>query len=223
MGRGFAEPGIVHALEFASRRADALCGAEFRTPTGGPEGPQLYGAVGRRHGEVGLRNEQFTSLLSPMIEALGLECVAVEYVPQRGNSLVRIWIDASGRAVTLDDCESVSREAGALLDVNDPIPGRYTLEVSSPGVDRPLFTPAQFRRFVGQRVKLQTQLAVAGRRRFQGVIAAVEGERIAIEDAGERFEIEHGNVQKANLAPDYEALMGKGEKRGGKGRKAKQQ
>src|SRR6185312_6406957 len=126
-------------------------------------------------------NAELTNLLMPVVTDLGLECLGVEYSPSHGNSLVRVYIDAPGRAVTVDDCEAASRQISATLDVNDPIQSRYTLEVSSPGVDRPLFTPEQFARFIGQKAKLETNLPIDGRRRFNGAIRGVEGDTITME------------------------------------------
>src|SRR6185312_5617244 len=151
-------------------------------------------------------NAELTNLLMPVVTDLGLECLGVEYSPSHGNSLVRVYIDAPDRAVTVDDCEAASREISALLDVNDPVAGRYTLEVSSPGLDRPLFTPEQFARFVGEAVKINVNLPLDGRRRFHGTIKEIEGDRITIEQDGEPVTIVHANVAKARLAPDYAAL-----------------
>lgn len=162
-----------------------------------------------------MRHDELTALVTPLIEALGLECLGVEYSPYSGNSLVRIYIDAPGRLVDIDDCEKVSREVGAALDVNDPIKGRYTLEVSSPGLDRPLFTPAHYERFVGQQAKVTLNVPLDGRRRFQGPIRAVEGERIVLEQDGVDVRIEHGNVLKANLVPDFGDAVARPPKKGG--------
>ena len=162
-------------------------------------------------------NKELTQLLMPVVTDLGLECLGVEYSPSQGNGLVRVYIDAAGRAVTVDDCEAVSRQVSATLDVNDPIPGRYTLEVSSPGLDRPLYAPAQFARFAGRAAKVEVNLAIAGRRRFQGTIIAVEGEDVILEQDGTPVRIAHGNIHKAKLLPQYEEPAGKP----GKARKAK--
>ena len=131
--------------------------------------------------------EQLTRLFEPVVASLGLECLGVEFVASRGSGLVRVYIDVEGRHVTVDDCEAVSREVSAALDVNDPISGRYTLEVSSPGFDRPLFTPAQFARFVGESAKVSVNLAVNGRRRFQGQIVRVESDIIVLALDGADF------------------------------------
>ncbi len=156
-----------------------------------------------------MRNNELTELVAPAIADMGLECLGVEYSPSYGNSLVRVYIDAVQRAVTVDDCEAVSRQVSALLDVNDPIQGRYTLEVSSPGLDRPLYTPQQFARFIGQSAKLELHLPLNGRRRFQGPIRAVQGETVVIEQDGVALDIAHANVHRARLVPDFGAAVGK--------------
>ena len=153
-----------------------------------------------------MTNDDLNALLAPLIGDLGLELVGIEFSPGRGGSLLRVYVDAPGRPVTIDDCERASREISALLDVNDPVAGRYTLEVSSPGLDRPLFTPEQFTRFVGQAVKINVNLPLDGRRRFHGMIKGVEGDRILIEQDGAPVTIAHANIAKARLAPDYAAL-----------------
>jgi len=150
-----------------------------------------------------MRNEELTNLLAPVITGMGLECLGVEYSPSHGNSLVRVYIDAAGRAVTVDDCEAVSREVSATLDVHDPVSGRYTLEVSSPGLDRPLFTPAQFARFVGREAKIELNMPLNGRRRFQGPITAVEGSDIVVSQDGAAVRFAHANIHKARLVPDF--------------------
>ena len=166
-----------------------------------------------------MRNEQLTELVAPAIADLGLECLGVEYSPSHGNSLVRVYIDCAERAVTVDDCEAVSRQVSALFDVNDPIQGRYTLEVSSPGLDRPLYTPEQFARFVGQQAKVEVNLPLNGRRRFNGSILGVEGDNIQIEQDGVAVSISAGNVGKAKLVPEFAEPV----KPGKKGQKPKKQ
>jgi ribosome maturation factor RimP len=146
------------------------------------------------------------ALLAPLVGDLGLELVGIEFSPGHGGSLLRVYVDAPERPVTIDDCERASREISALLDVNDPVAGRYTLEVSSPGLDRPLFTPAHFARFVGEAVKINVNLPLDGRKRFHGKIKEIEGDRIVIDQDGTLVAIVHANIAKARLAPDYAAL-----------------
>ena len=163
-----------------------------------------------------VKDDELIQLINPVVADLGLECLGIEYAPSRGNSLLRIYIDHAERPITIEDCEAVSRELSAQLDVNDPISGRYTLEVSSPGLDRPLFTPAQFARFIGEKAKLSLNLPVEGRRRLQGAIRAVDGDRITIDQDGVEFVVVHDNVQKARIVPDYAALGLAPEKPAGK-------
>ena len=153
-----------------------------------------------------MADENLNALLAPLIADLGLELVGIEFSPGPGGSLLRVYIDAPARPVTIEDCERASREISALLDVNDPVAGRYTLEVSSPGLDRPLFTPEQFARFIGEAVKINVNLPLEGRRRFHGTIKEIEGDRIVIEQEGVAVTIVHTNIAKARLAPDYAAL-----------------
>ncbi|MGA9342009.1 MAG: ribosome maturation factor RimP [Rhodanobacteraceae bacterium] len=153
-----------------------------------------------------MKAEDIHTLLVPTIADLGLELLGVEFNPSRGASLLRVYIDAPDADVTIDDCERVSREISALLDINDPVAGRYTLEVSSPGLDRPLFTPTHFARQLGAEVKLELASPVAGRRRFRGAIRSVDGDTITIEQDGEAVELAHANIAHARLAPDYAAL-----------------
>ncbi|MEO5624609.1 MAG: ribosome maturation factor RimP [Dokdonella sp.] len=153
-----------------------------------------------------MTNEELSELLAPAITDLGLELVGIEYSPNAAGSVLRVYIDEPERGVTIEDCERASREISALLDVNDPVAGRYTLEVSSPGLERPLFTPAHFTRFMGEVAKINVSLPLDGRRRFQGPIRAVEGDRITIEQDGVPVTIAHANIAKARLVPDYAAL-----------------
>lgn len=158
---------------------------------------------------------QISRLLAPTIESLGLELLGVEYLPSSGSAVLRLYIDVqddgTGRHVGIEDCEAVSREVSAQLDVEDPISSNYTLEVSSPGVDRPLFGSAQFARFVGEQAKVTLKLPQDGRRRFQGRILKVEGETVHVEVEGagglmQEVAFGVGNVEKARLVPDWAAL-----------------
>lgn len=147
---------------------------------------------------------------SEVLADLGLECLGVEFSPSQGQSTLRVYLDIldreAGREVGLDDCEAASRELSALLDVEDPIPGHYLLEVSSPGLDRPLFTAEQFARVLGQEVKLLLKAPLEGRRRLRGRLASVDGERIALEAEGQVFEFDHDAVESARVVPDWAAL-----------------
>ncbi|HET7562255.1 MAG TPA: ribosome maturation factor RimP [Rhodanobacteraceae bacterium] len=150
--------------------------------------------------------------VAPALQELGLECLGVEWNAGHGGGLLRVYIDSldhtgdAANAVGVDDCEAASREISALLDVDDVIPGHYVLEVSSPGIERPLFTAAQFARFSGEEVKLTLKLPRAGRRRFRGRVAAVDGDRIGMDVDGERLDFTEDEIESAQLVPDWEAL-----------------
>ncbi|AWV07065.1 ribosome maturation factor RimP [Marilutibacter maris] len=157
---------------------------------------------------------EISALLAPTVASLGVELLGVEYLPAPGGAVLRLYIDvpeaeAAGedaRAVGIEDCEAVSREVSAQLDVEDPISGNYTLEVSSPGLDRPLFTPAQFSRFQGQAAKVVLKLPQDGRRRLQGVIVEAGGDEVVFEVDGNRLGVALDNIEKARLVPDWAAL-----------------
>ena len=151
--------------------------------------------------------EQIQALLAPTVASLGLELLGVEFVPSGHSALLRLYIDAPGRHVGIEDCEAASREVSALLDVEDPIESEYTLEVSSPGIDRPLFTVEQFARYIGEQAKLTLRLPQDGRRRFSGrIVGAAEGRvRFDVEGVGE-ISVASENIEKARLQPDLVAL-----------------
>ena len=128
-----------------------------------------------------------------------LELVHWELVGPPGRSLLRIYIDKPV-GVTLDDCETVSKQVGLLLDVEDLIPSRYTLEVSSPGVERGLYKPADYRRFQGQRIKLKSLQSINGQRNFRGTLEGIEENRVRItDDHAGSIEIPYEDVVRATL------------------------
>lgn len=157
---------------------------------------------------------EIAALLAPTVASLGLELLGAEYLPSPGGAMLRLYIDvpadeAQGeapRSVTIEDCEAVSREVSAQLDVEDPISGHYTLEVSSPGIDRPLFGAAQFARFAGESAKVVLRLPQEGRRRLQGRIVRVDGENITFDVDGNAIVVRADNIEKARLVPDWAAL-----------------
>ena len=154
---------------------------------------------------------QISTLLAPTVESLGLQLLGIEYLSAPGGAVLRLYIDvpqaeAETRVVSIEDCESVSREVSAQLDVEDPITANYTLEVSSPGVDRPLFDAAQFARFAGERAKVGLKLPQDGRRRLTGTIVSVGAATIVFDVDGEMMEVSVDNIDKARLVPDWAAL-----------------
>ena len=158
---------------------------------------------------------EITAMLAPTVASLGLELLGAEYLPSPGGAMLRLYIDVPAdavgegdepRSVTIEDCEAVSREVSAQLDVEDPISSNYTLEVSSPGIDRPLFGAAQFARFAGESAKVVLRLPQDGRRRLQGEIVRVAGEDITFNVDGNEFTVRADNIEKARLLPDWAAL-----------------
>jgi len=170
------------------------------------------------------KTSEIVQLLAPTVESLGLELLGVEYLPAPGGATLRLYIDVPageggepGRTVTIEDCEAVSREVSAQLDVADPIAGNYTLEVSSPGMDRPLFTAAHFARFVGEQAKVGLKLPQDGRRRLQGRILRVDNGEVTFALDNAEFVVALENIDKARLVPDWEALGLAPGKKPGKG------
>lgn len=148
--------------------------------------------------------EELHELLAPVIEALGYELWGVELVARGRHSLLRIYID-SENGITVDDCALVSQHASGALDVADPIPGAYTLEVSSPGWDRPLFTPVQYRAYVGERVKLRLAHTVQGQRNCSGILLAADDEKVEVGVSEEvRLMVPYAAIRKAHLVVDDE-------------------
>ncbi len=156
-----------------------------------------------REGILTMRND-LVRLLEPTVAALHFELVDVEFARAGRGGVLRVFIDRAageGGSVTVDDCARVSDAVSAVLDRTDPIPGQYTLEVSSPGLDRVLRTPAHFERFVGERVFVELKLPLDGRRRFVGVLRAVGGEAIEVDVDGRGFVLPFDRIQKARLRP----------------------
>ncbi len=137
-------------------------------------------------------------LIEPLLTRLGYELVELEYSAGRTHAVVRLFIDKA-EGVGLEDCERASREVSALLDVEDPIPTAYTLEVSSPGFDRVLRTPAHFGRFAGSRVFVELKVPRAGRRRYTGTLLSVNDAGIAVEVDGEQVDVLFADIGKARL------------------------
>jgi len=150
--------------------------------------------------------QKLNELLQPLVEDLGYEFVGLEYNSNPKHSLLRIYIDHEN-GVGIEDCETVSRETAALLDVKDPIRSQYNLEVSSPGLDRPLFTPAHYTEFAGQVAQINLFAPQDGRRKFSGPILGVEAASVRIEQDGSEVTLEFDNIAKARLVPDYDKIL----------------
>lgn len=142
-------------------------------------------------------------LLEPAVAGMGFELVGVEYHPSGNHSLLRVYID-SERGVTVDDCARVSYQIGGVLDVEDPIPGNYQLEVSSPGLDRPLFQPGDYQRFAGQLVKVTLAHPLNGQRKYKGVLEGLRDQEVllSLED-GTEVGLPLTDIDKARLVPEF--------------------
>ncbi len=148
--------------------------------------------------------EKLTTLLETPIADMGYDLLQVEVVNQGKETVLRLYISAPG-GIQLDDCVSVSHHVSAILDVEDPldksVSGGYLLEVSSPGLDRPLIKPAHFRQFIGDRAKIVTSEYILGRRRFTGQMVAADESGVVLEVDGESYELPYDQIESARLNP----------------------
>ncbi|WP_039747844.1 ribosome maturation factor RimP [Solimonas variicoloris] len=147
--------------------------------------------------------ERLEQILEPVVESIGYELLLLEYSPSPRNAMLRLYIDAPA-GITIDDCERVSKEVAGVLDVEDPIRSAYRLEVSSPGLDRPLVKPAHFLRFVGEQARVQLIAPLNGRRRYVGFIRGLEGDTLRLETKEGLAEIPLPEIERARLVPDYD-------------------
>ena len=183
----------------------------------GPNGPLFYGLklyrvalndlvfdVSQRNGLTSDVNQtELQDLLEPGAEAIGFEVLAVELAGSGGNTTLRVFIDGP-QGVNVDDCARVSHQLSAILDAEDPIQGHYTLEVSSPGLDRPLSKLQHFQAALGRKIRLKTHTLVAGRRRFQGTLIEVESDGVTLEADKERYDVPFSTISKARLLADHD-------------------
>lgn len=149
------------------------------------------------------RASNLWSLLEPLVEGMGYEVVDIEYRPHPSNGLLRVYIDHE-KGIQLEDCEQVSRQISAMLDVEDPISGHFNLEVSSPGLDRPLRKEQDFERFAGEIVKIKMGMPnLEGQRNFTGKLLGLKDNAVLIEIDGETQHLELGGIEKAHLVPQF--------------------
>ena len=146
--------------------------------------------------------QKLQELLQGSVENLGCELWGIECQRVGRYLTVRLFIDKEG-GVTVDDCADVSRQVSAVLDVEDPIADKYNLEVSSPGLDRPLFTLAQYTRYVGQEIVVHLRIPVADRRKWQGELAKIENDMITLIVDKQEQVLAFGNIQKANVVAKF--------------------
>lgn len=147
-------------------------------------------------------NTRLETMLDPVVASLDCELWGLEYHPQKKRGLLRLYIEKTG-GVSIDDCERVSRQVSSVLDVENPIASEYVLEVSSPGMDRPLFKLPQFSSCVGQRLQVRLRIAFEGRRNFTGLLKGLENEdEVVIEADGEEFLLPYELIDRARVIPN---------------------
>lgn len=146
--------------------------------------------------------ERLEELLKPSINALGYELVTIELAGSGGGEVLRIYIDQTD-GITVDDCARVSHQVSAVLEVEDPASAAYTLEVSSPGLDRPLVKPDDFKRYVGDKVRVRIYEPVLGRKNFTGKLVSAEKEFVVVEVDNEQYELPYQNIDKARCVPEF--------------------
>ena len=152
-----------------------------------------------------VNTRELEAIIEPVVAGLGYEFVGIERTVARRAPLIRVYID-SVSGITLRDCERVSQQVGSVMDVEDPVTGSYTLEVSSPGLDRPLFTLDQYSRFLQSTVSIETIRLVHGRRKFRGRLNAVTVNEISIsEQEGETYTLPFDLIHRARLVPQFES------------------
>lgn len=146
-----------------------------------------------REVEVTLRDR-----LASLVTAMGYELVGCELKRQGRGSVLRVYID-NERGITIDDCSTVSRQVSAMLDVDDPIQGEYSLEISSPGLNRPLFELAHYQKQIGQHVKVRLYAPINNRRNYVGVLIRVDDDKIRLLCESEEVELSFSDIEKGNI------------------------
>lgn len=167
-------------------------------------------------------HQRLITIIEPVLQAAGFELVDLRFVLEQGGWVLRVQVDLPLSEVTdlsevpsdrvdLEDCENLSRELSAVLDVEDPIPQAYHLEISSPGIDRPLRTPAHFAHFAGSEAKIQLavplHLETGERKNFKGVLKGVIDDKVEIVCDGHAFQLPMADIEHAKLVPDWDAVM----------------
>ena len=145
--------------------------------------------------------DRLTELLRPVIEQMGYELVGVEYLVGSGG-LLRVYIDQD-TGINVDDCVAVSHQVSGVLDVDAQLQDSYQLEVSSPGVDRPLFVKEHFERYAGSRVRIKLLMKLHGRRRFEGVLKGVQDRDVLLDMDGETEHLPLDQIESARLIPEF--------------------
>ena len=152
---------------------------------------------------MAVANSELKQLLGPVVEALGCELWGIELQAGGKTKLLRLYIDHAENGVGVDDCERVSRQASAVLDVEDAINGEYILEVSSPGMDRPLYELSQYEQFIGEDISLRLRFTYEGRRNFKGRLSGVDDDEIVLVVTDHEFLFPVEGIEKANVVPRF--------------------
>ncbi len=151
-----------------------------------------------------MRREQthLWELFEPVISGMGYDLIEIEHFPNPKHGVLRLYIDKEG-GVLIEDCSAVSRQISALIDVEDPVRGKFNLEVSSPGLDRPLRRVKDFQRFTGSKVKLKTAVPLDGQRNFSGRLLEANDQVVVIETDSEELSLPMNVIEKARIVPEY--------------------
>ncbi|HIF50804.1 MAG TPA: ribosome maturation factor RimP [Thiotrichaceae bacterium] len=148
------------------------------------------------------QNQHLIDLFENEVAALGYELLGIEVHQSTHGSILRVYIDKEG-GIVVEDCVAVSRQLSGVLEVEDPIKGNYDLEVSSPGMDRPLFTVEQFKKVIGETIKLRLYEKYNNRKRFSGVLKAVDDEDVVIDCDNEEYKVPFRLIERARLVPQF--------------------
>jgi len=146
----------------------------------------------------GFNMQDLTALFEPVVESMGYELVGIEFHGSEHHGVLRVYIDHEN-GITVDDCASVSRQLSAILDVEDPISQAFDLEVSSPGINRPLFKLADYERFSGMKAKIKLAVALDGRKNFNGILQGIDNQTVLVSVDNETFELPIHDIAKAHL------------------------
>jgi ribosome maturation factor RimP len=158
-------------------------------------------SAGYRSGEcLATKAQQIQQLLESTVEAMGFDLWGLEHISQGRHSVLRVYIEAE-QGISVDDCVAVSHQVSAVLDVEEPIAGEYTLEVSSPGMDRLLFKLEQYSGYTGEVIDLRLRSPFEGRRKFKGILKGTEGEDIVVQVDNHEFLLPHSAIEKARIEP----------------------
>lgn len=144
---------------------------------------------------------ELNSLIEPVVEALGCKLWGIEQLSLGRHSMLKIYIDAP-KGIGVEDCARVSRQVSSLLDVEDPVSGRYTLEVSSPGLDRRLFRLEQYADFIGSDLKIRLKRPYEGMRKFSGQLKGIEGDEVILGRDDEEYIFPYEEIERANIVPN---------------------